>query len=396
VVHQASKRSQQEASTLAVYAPPVLVSVLLSALLALLILNLYGFNPTGPIMIGDQWDGRRFWTPETRVLPGVGYDGQFFYYLAQDPLLLSSDAPTQFDNPPYRAGRILYPLLTYLLALGQPSLIPWALLAVNVLAAAAATAAAVAITRTLGARPTFSLWVLLSPSIFVGLIADLAEPTAVACLVLGVALYLRGRLGWAGLALALATLAREVSGAVPAIFAAHALWRRRWRQAALYLAPLALPALWHLWVGVRYGGLPLLKANPNFGFPLSGALYRAGVLLGLTDPLLGPRQPPDPFPELLIVVASVALLLSGLLRLRRHRDDQSLQLALQSASVLATEASSRVAVGSYSRVVGIPLLLAGLCWLMDRQQAKARRDIVHLVALRAEHSTPPPPASRAA
>ena len=69
------------------------------------------------------------------VQPGQGYDGQFFYRYATDPFHLRHTIPgVHVDHPPYRAQRIAYPVLGWLLALGgRPVLVPWALILVNML-----------------------------------------------------------------------------------------------------------------------------------------------------------------------------------------------------------------------------------------------------------------------
>jgi hypothetical protein len=65
-----------------------------------------------------------------------GYDGQFAYYLALDPI----GAADKLDAPAYRTQRILYPMLARWLALGQPDWIPWTLVLVNLVALVAGTA----------------------------------------------------------------------------------------------------------------------------------------------------------------------------------------------------------------------------------------------------------------
>ena len=54
------------------------------------------------------------------VEPGSGYDGQFYAQLVFDPLLRGDDIVTALDSPGYRARRILFPWVAYLLGLGQP------------------------------------------------------------------------------------------------------------------------------------------------------------------------------------------------------------------------------------------------------------------------------------
>src|SRR5690348_16603456 len=68
---------------------------------------------------------------------GIGYDGQFAYYIALDP----PNAHVYMDFPAYRYTRILYPMLARALAFGQPALIPYTLLLINYLAVVGGTLA---------------------------------------------------------------------------------------------------------------------------------------------------------------------------------------------------------------------------------------------------------------
>ena len=107
-----------------------------------------------------------------------GYDGQFAYYIALHPA--PSGAAPFLDIPAYRYQRILYPLLAWALGLGNPDLIPWALLAVNLAAHFAGTWALASILDRHRRWPGFAL----SYGLWVGLVAgvglDLTEPLAYA------------------------------------------------------------------------------------------------------------------------------------------------------------------------------------------------------------------------
>jgi hypothetical protein len=62
---------------------------------------------------------------------GNGYDGQMFLSLGLDPGLRHEGTIAALDLPLYRYRRILYPLLGYLLGLGNPALIPYSMVAIN-------------------------------------------------------------------------------------------------------------------------------------------------------------------------------------------------------------------------------------------------------------------------
>lgn len=345
---------------------PLLVTAGLYLALLFSLLRAYDLNPTGPAHIGDDFDGRQFWTPTTQVEHGIGYDGQFFFYLAHDPLLRADDPQLFIDRPAYRYGRILYPALAWAASLGRAEAVPWALLGVNLAAALGGTFASVAVLRTLGASRWLALGFAFSPAVLIGLIADLSEPSAFALVALGLALHVRQRHREAGLALALATLAREASVLVPLGFGLHAVARRAWREAASYSLPLALPAAWHLWVWAKLGSLPMLQGPANFGPPFSGALYRAGLLLGLLGPRFGEPPPELGLPELALVGVSMALIVLGLATLLRRRDAFAVQLWLQAAAALCTSPLVWIGLGSYARVLGLLYLFYGLVVLTGR------------------------------
>lgn len=82
-----------------------------------------------------------------------GYDGQFFYYLALDPV----HARDYMDANSYRYTRILYPMVARVLALGRPDLVPITLFLVNLLGLAAGTAVVAALLKRAGLSPWFAL-----------------------------------------------------------------------------------------------------------------------------------------------------------------------------------------------------------------------------------------------
>lgn len=202
----------------------------------------------------------------------LGYDGQFCYYIALDPV----HARFYVDVPGYRYGRILYPMLARLVALGQPSLIPLALVLVNWLAIGGGTAALALWLRRMGRSPWLALLYSFYPGLFFAVQRDLTEPLAYAFVALAVYLFDFGgrrRVLWAGAAFALAGLARETTLIFAVVYALGLLWTTRsarttagvmdgacarlvagWRPAALLLAlsvaPLALLKLFlALWLG---------------------------------------------------------------------------------------------------------------------------------------------------
>lgn len=219
--------------------------------------------------------------PHYNYLPGsTGYDGQFAYFIALDPIHARDYLDSQSSGsagPDYRYTRILYPMLARALAWGQPDAIPSTLILINWLSVAGGTLALGAWLRRKHMSPWFSLLYGMYPGIFVALQRDLNEALAYALVVLAVYLYdLPNRRAFLGAAISfgLASLTRESTLVFPVVYAISLCglpWRRdaevngppqhRWISAvfiALCFAPFVLwkAFLWH-WLGSigRTGGV---------------------------------------------------------------------------------------------------------------------------------------------
>jgi hypothetical protein len=166
-----------------------------------------------------------------------GYDGQFVYYIARDPL----NAAQFIDIPAYRYQRILLPILGWGVSLGQTSLLPWALLAVNLAAVGVGT---FLVQRWLMAHG-HSAWLALGYGLSLGVLGaarmTTTEPLAYALALGGLWLALRSRYGWAALLFALAALTKETTLLIAAGVGVYLLLVRR-----------------ELWQALRFGLIALL------------------------------------------------------------------------------------------------------------------------------------------
>jgi hypothetical protein len=143
-----------------------------------------------------------------RIASGqCGYDGQFVYAIAVDP----ANAAARLDVPAYRFQRIVYPMLARALGLGQPTLIAWTLIAVNLVALMAGTAILESLLVAFGA----SRWYAPAYGLFAGTLMpvrlDLTEPLAYALALGGVWAVLRSRVLLSGALFALAALTKETT-----------------------------------------------------------------------------------------------------------------------------------------------------------------------------------------
>jgi hypothetical protein len=191
---------------------------------------------------------------------GLGYDGQFSYYIALDP----PNARYYTGKTAYRYTRILYPVAAKILSLGVPEWVPLGLVLANLIAVVVGTWAVAAWCRLRG----ISVWLALVYAFFVGQVIaftrDLTEPLAYALVALAIYMFERWPARWAlsAAVFALAALARETVVVFSALYAVGLLFRGgtevgrggRVRDAALFaiiaIAPLAAweGFLW-LWLG---------------------------------------------------------------------------------------------------------------------------------------------------
>jgi hypothetical protein len=190
-----------------------------------------GYDARDSIILGRKWvltshasSVIKYDRTYTYVENGSGYDGQFFYYIAADPL----QARHYMDDPTYRYSKILYPAAARVLALGKASLVPYTLLLVNWLAVAGGTLALGAWLRRKRVSPWFALTYALCPGTFVAFERDLTEPLSYALIALAIYLYDFGgrhRYGWAALAFALALLTRDKAAIFATVYGCALLFR---------------------------------------------------------------------------------------------------------------------------------------------------------------------------
>ena len=203
------------------------------------------------------------------AVEGLGYDGQFFLFIALDP----GGAEPYVDEPPYRYSRILYPVAARTLALGRDDLVPLALLLVNLLAVGAGTWAVSLLLERRGLSAWYGALYGLYPGLFVAVSRDLAEPLAYALAAGGLLAVDRRRLPLAACLFAVAGLARESTLLFPLALALVLAGGRRFRDAAL-LAAAIVPYL------ALRGGLWAWLGSPGDARARELALIPFGGLAG--------------------------------------------------------------------------------------------------------------------
>src|SRR5205085_8395768 len=124
--------------------------------------------------------------------------------------------------------------LVWLVTGGRASLVPWALILVNLAAGIGLAFAAAGLARASGRHAAWGVPLALLPGVAVALSRDTGELVAVACLAAGLLALRHHRFLFAAIGLSAAVLARETTIAVPlGIVLASALGGMRAQKPAL-------------------------------------------------------------------------------------------------------------------------------------------------------------------
>jgi hypothetical protein len=349
-----------------VAAPVLVVAVVLGFLLATR-LSAYHGNPAGFVLFGRH--NVHYTRPPVGapINSQTGYDGQFYWLQATDPLLLhrSTIAGLYATWPGYHLQRLAYPALAFLLAGGSRSALPWTLLAINVLVVLGLTAAFSLYARRRGWSCWWALAVGLTPGLLMPALRDLSDPLAVAGLVGGLMAWQRGRPWLAGALLALGALTREpmvVGVAAVALDAGWRWWQVRKVPGSLKRAlaqswpAVAIPAgaflAWQLYIHGLYAPTAAVVAKPVLP-PLRDFVNEVTFALGHDSPLTAVWD-----------LAYLGLILAGmcasLVMLLRRPSAPAMAAVLCGVSVSVIFFGDQWGDTRYSAPMFLALLLAGL------------------------------------
>jgi len=222
---------------------PGLLALCICCFIVTVVYLAHGRNPLAFVIVGSKF---ALGDPSGNV----GYDGQFAYYIALDPL----GAPGHLDDPPYRYQRILYPLLARALALGQPDLVPWALLLVNIFSISVSTGLLGRMLSRGGLNPYLALLLPLWMGQIFALRADLNEPLCFLLVIAALFWYDQHHYTLSAVALAAGVLTKEVALLFLFALLLALLLQARWwlalRYALIVLLPYVALQVWlYLWLG---------------------------------------------------------------------------------------------------------------------------------------------------
>ncbi len=252
---------------------PLLVTLLVVGGYIVGRLVVYHWNVVALAEIGTQFS-------EGNPAGTEGYDGQFTYYIAVD--LDPTTVSGKLDVPAYRYQRILLPVLAHFLAGGHVAAIPWALLAINLIAHLAGTYAVMLYLQDYGLHKRYAL----SYGLWVGLVSaaglQLLEPLAYGLAALAWLTRKREKLILSAALIGLALFAKETILIFwLALLLSDLIVKRSWKAVAPWIVVGVLYAGWQVWLwrvfgtpGIGSGGA---NSTPFEWIPLMG-LWRIGFV----------------------------------------------------------------------------------------------------------------------
>jgi hypothetical protein len=272
------------------------------------------------IMSGVKYSHPAQMSPRISHVLAAGYDGQFYYRLALNPFNWHQTAYGITMDHNYRYTRIGYPLVAWILSLGQHRLVPTVLVVINLVC--------VAIIGWLGGKfaresGRHALWGLLFVAYF-GLVIsvgrDTSEPLADACMLGGLLAYRHSRYVLAALLVTYGVITNEpilVLAVAIALTRLYAMYRRRARPGVedlVWVLPgaayVVLQGIEHVLVKGKAGGVADATANLTLPFKaIVPALVRDFRLMSWTH--LGMYDI-----NLIEFIALVTVVVAGLLVLR--------------------------------------------------------------------------------
>lgn len=334
---------------------PVFLCLLIYLAYILVVLGTQHWDPMELVRVGGHFDA---------AVGGseMGYDGQFAYQIARDPL----DGWRYVDLPAYRYQRILFPLLSLVLSGGNEILLPWVMIVINLVSLVVSVLLLEMILDHFGQ----SHWPALGYGLFIGTLMSLRlclnEPLAYALVLGGIWFALKGKLPVAAGLLGLAVLTKEVT--VLFVVAIGLSLLRKPRNSVGFVFTSVLPfLLWkmvlfawfHDW-GISAGGA---MATSFEWIPYAGWWKLAGVTITgfLTVSLL--------IVPLVILPSVLALIQSGRQILRRQMNESAWMLLLTAILVPFLPSSNIL------DPLGVSRALMGLviAWIVYGAQNQSKR-----------------------
>ncbi len=285
-------------------------------------LDEYEGNFSGFLHISKKFLGRNsilFERPEIRreliKEDSNGYDGQFFYFIAFDPLvrhyqITSNPSQRPIDAPAFRYRRIAFPVLTKLVSVNNPFNYPVAMVLLTIAGAALCAFFVSKIAIYNGLNGWEGLTCLLIPAFWLSLSVATPEPLAAGFLAAGFYLTLTKRYVLAATFFSMAILTRESAILFVLVLAAFEL-KTSTRKSAFILAASLLPYIaWRSYIAIALyhvdGWKAFFMEPETTGLPFAGIVQMYSKLFAGTY-TEGIELQAFRLPILLVIVMGVCL-----------------------------------------------------------------------------------------
>ena len=261
---------------------PLASSLIVAILISFFIFGrLYqsGFDFSSFVVAGDRYCNPALVPQSLTVLRNSGgFDGQFYYRLSLNPFTSKvTELGITLDAPALRHQRILYPLLAWILSLGDADPVPIILLLINFISLCAMGCLGGTFAQTLKQHALWGIFVPLYPGFLFTLSRDLVEILEITLLLGSLLLIRRSKPIGATLLLTLAVLTKETAllVAVAAVFLYVFEWWKSKEVGTLrwyyFAVPIAVFFLWQVVLFYNWGMFPIYASgNSNLGIPLVG------------------------------------------------------------------------------------------------------------------------------
>lgn len=240
-------------------------------------------NPTALFCAGDQFAAPPYLAGQVYQFSGsTGFDGQFYLYIAHDPLNVR-DTAAFVDSPSTRWKRILFPGLAALLSMGRDSLVIPAYIGLMWLTVFLGIFVLARLSLHWGYPALLGLSFLAIPAVAVSIDRMMTDIGIVVALLVLLLAMEEDSPSLAIAALALAPLARETGVVFIGAWMLWYLWKRDWLRVGIG-AVASIPFLsWATWIHMQFGS----DGVRWWGWPFEGILARLGTYTVYPAPLIG-------------------------------------------------------------------------------------------------------------
>ncbi|MFA6381896.1 MAG: hypothetical protein WCX08_01350 [Candidatus Buchananbacteria bacterium] len=262
---------------------PILILILFYAAFLGFKLHQNNFDLSSFIVLGDNFVNSENPPGGVTILTNsYGYDGQFYYRLALNPFTnKQTDYGITLDQPALRQQRILYPLLAWLISLGNPNVAPLTMIIVNIASFFGLICLAIKLTKDNNQPLWLSIILPLYPAFLITLSRDLTELLSSFLLILGYLLFNKNKYYFSTIIFTLAALTRETTLIFPTIvslyfFVLFSINKKKIElfKALLFSLPLLIYIAWQIILYKIWGQFPFLLSNSlNITYPLKGLDY---------------------------------------------------------------------------------------------------------------------------